>query len=59
MKMKVFNFLYKIATDCKFWSYKCSFYFDLLDISEDTREFEACKRLLLFLKIIKNKKKTR
>ena len=40
--MKIFNFLCKIATDCKFWSYKYRFYFNLLDLFEDTRiEFEG------------------
>ena len=53
-KMKIFNFLCKIATNCKFRSQKLltmKFLFDLYDISEDLREgSRVCKRFLMLLR---------
>ena len=55
-KMKIFNFLCKIATNCKFRSQKLltmkiQFLFDLYDISEDIREgLRVCKRFLMLLR---------
>ena len=53
-KMKIFNFLCKIATNCKFRSQKLltmKFLFDLYDISEDIREgSRVCKWFLMLLR---------
>ena len=52
MKTKIFNFLSKTISACKFGhknfnhfrSWKCSFYFDLWNISEDKRENQGYVR---------------